>query len=273
MSRRTSPEPRGAISLDSVRVLDDAAGDRDDRRRDGDLRLRRAHARHVPRRLHRHRRRRARPPASRASRSCPPTRRRSSRPRRSSRSCIRRRTPRSTCSRPCRTPPAACCCSATRRPTPTPAPACRWTPSARTSCGCRARRRPARRAGSAPSRYIVSDGTDDAARASRARRPSTCCRPAPELAPIAVDDTVVVRAGAQIDIPVLDNDVAPAGGRPDPEPGSVVSSTSATRSRSPRGDVLRYLAPDRAGRVHDRLLGVHDRALRRSPTPPPCASA
>lgn len=94
--------------------------------------------------------------------------------------------------------------------------------------------------------YVVSDGTED--RGARVEGEATVylLPPAPELAPIAVDDTVVVRAGAQIDIPVLDNDLSPAGGRPTLNPASVVSSTGSALAFA-SGDLLRYLAPTKPG--------------------------
>ncbi|MDY0910314.1 Ig-like domain-containing protein [Microbacterium sp. CFBP9034] len=94
--------------------------------------------------------------------------------------------------------------------------------------------------------YVISDGTED--QGSRVEGEATVylLPPAPELAPIAVDDTVVVRAGAQIDIPVLVNDISPAGGRPTLNPASVVSSTKGALAFA-AGDVLRYLAPDKPG--------------------------
>ena len=94
--------------------------------------------------------------------------------------------------------------------------------------------------------YVVSDGTED--RGARVEGEATVylLPPAPELAPIAVDDTVVVRAGAQIDIPVLDNDLSPSGGRPTLNPESVVSSTGDALAFA-SGDLLRYLAPSKPG--------------------------
>ena len=94
--------------------------------------------------------------------------------------------------------------------------------------------------------YVVSDGTED--RGARVEGEATVylLPPAPELAPIAVDDTVVVRAGAQIDIPVLENDLSPSGGRPTLNPADVVSSTSDALAFA-SGDVLRYLAPSEPG--------------------------
>lgn len=95
-------------------------------------------------------------------------------------------------------------------------------------------------------KYVVSDGTED--QGSRVEGEATVflLPPAPELAPIAVDDTVVVRAGAQIDIPVLENDISPAGGRPTLNPASVVSSSEDALAFG-AGDVLRYLAPTEPG--------------------------
>jgi hypothetical protein len=94
--------------------------------------------------------------------------------------------------------------------------------------------------------YVVSDGTED--RGARVEGEATVylLPPAPELAPIAVDDTVVVRAGAQIDIPVLENDLSPAGGRPTLNPETITSS-SKTALAFASGDLLRYLAPSKPG--------------------------
>src|SRR6187431_1710158 len=94
--------------------------------------------------------------------------------------------------------------------------------------------------------YTISDGTDDRGSSVQGEATVYLLPPAPELAPIAVDDTVVVRAGAQIDIPVLDNDIAPAGGRPTLDPSSVVSSSGAALAFG-SGGVLRYLAPATPG--------------------------
>lgn len=94
--------------------------------------------------------------------------------------------------------------------------------------------------------YMVSDGTEDAGAAVEGEATVYLLPPAPELAPIAVDDTVVVRAGAQIDIPVLDNDISPAGGRPTLNPAAVRSSSDAALAFA-SGDLLRYLAPEEPG--------------------------
>ncbi|MEI3846304.1 MULTISPECIES: Ig-like domain-containing protein [unclassified Microbacterium] len=94
--------------------------------------------------------------------------------------------------------------------------------------------------------YVVSDGTEDAGSSVTGEATVYLLPPAPELAPIAVDDTVVVRAGAQIDIPVLDNDISPAGGRPTLNAASVRSSTDVALAFG-SGDLLRYLAPGEPG--------------------------
>ncbi|MDL9979150.1 Ig-like domain-containing protein [Microbacterium sp. ASV49] len=95
-------------------------------------------------------------------------------------------------------------------------------------------------------RYVVSDGTEDQGARIEGEASVTLLPPAPELAPIAVDDNVVVRAGAQVDIPVLDNDVAAAGGTVTLNPASVHSSTSTALAFA-AGRMLRYLAPSTPG--------------------------
>ncbi|KRB38527.1 Ig-like domain-containing protein [Microbacterium sp. Root180] len=95
-------------------------------------------------------------------------------------------------------------------------------------------------------RYIVSDGTEDRGASVEGEATVYLLPPAPELAPIAVDDSVVVRSGAQIDIPVLENDISPAGGRPTLNPATVASSTDDALAFA-SGDVLRYLAPSEPG--------------------------
>lgn len=94
--------------------------------------------------------------------------------------------------------------------------------------------------------YRVSDGTTDEGASVTGEATVYLLPPAPEAAPITVDDAVVVRAGSQIDIPVLDNDVAAAGGRPRLDPESIESS-SADALAFASGDVLRYLAPEEPG--------------------------
>ncbi|QEW02066.1 Ig-like domain-containing protein [Microbacterium lushaniae] len=94
--------------------------------------------------------------------------------------------------------------------------------------------------------YTVSDGTEDAGARVAGEATVYLLPPAPELAPIAVDDIVTVRAGAQVDIPVLENDISPAGGRPSLDPSSVASSVPEALAFA-SGDLLRYLAPTEPG--------------------------
>lgn len=73
--------------------------------------------------------------------------------------------------------------------------------------------------------------------------------PPPEPAsPIAVDDQLTVRAGAQVDIPVLENDAPPAGGTLTLDPTSVSSSDDQALAFA-SGRVLRVLAPEQPGTV------------------------
>ncbi|MFT4229989.1 MAG: Ig-like domain-containing protein [Microbacterium sp.] len=95
-------------------------------------------------------------------------------------------------------------------------------------------------------RYTVSDGTDDAGSRVEGEATVYLLPSPPELAPIAVDDSVTVRAGAQLDIPVLGNDVAPSGGAITLNPASVASS-AANGLAFASGSLLRYLAPTTPG--------------------------
>lgn len=63
--------------------------------------------------------------------------------------------------------------------------------------------------------------------------------------PVAVADQITVRAGAQIDIPVLDNDVAPAGATLMLDPRQTTDDLPGLAF--PSGSVLRYLATDEPG--------------------------
>ena len=67
-------------------------------------------------------------------------------------------------------------------------------------------------------------------------------QPARDISPIAVPDTVTVRAGAQVDIPVLANDVSPRGEKLAIAPGLVTSDTPGELAFV-SSDSLRYLAP------------------------------
>jgi hypothetical protein len=95
--------------------------------------------------------------------------------------------------------------------------------------------------------YTVSDGTDDEGSRVAGEATVYLLPPAPEIAPIAVDDSVTVRAGAQVDIPVLDNDISPAGGRPTIDPASVQARPASDALAFASGGLLRYLAPTTPG--------------------------
>ncbi|MGN6274110.1 MAG: Ig-like domain-containing protein [Protaetiibacter sp.] len=64
--------------------------------------------------------------------------------------------------------------------------------------------------------------------------------------PIAVPDAISVRAGAQVDIPVLANDVSPRGERAQLHP-EVEGSGAAGELVFASGDLVRYLAPQTPG--------------------------
>ena len=66
------------------------------------------------------------------------------------------------------------------------------------------------------------------------------------VGPIAVPDTVTVRAGGQVDIPVTDNDVSPRGERLMVLP-TVDESKRDGELVFVSGDMVRYLAPTKAG--------------------------
>lgn len=66
------------------------------------------------------------------------------------------------------------------------------------------------------------------------------------IAPIALPDSITVRAGAQVDIPVLANDVATRGELLAVHPSVVGSGTDGELAFS-GGDVVRYLAPTTPG--------------------------
>ncbi len=94
--------------------------------------------------------------------------------------------------------------------------------------------------------YRVSDGSSDEGSSVIGEATVYLLPAASEEPPIAIDDAVVVRVGAQIDIPVLENDVAAAGAPPRLDPESIVSSSPDALAFA-AGDVLRYLAPMQAG--------------------------
>ncbi len=72
-------------------------------------------------------------------------------------------------------------------------------------------------------------------------------RPTGLQPPIATDDTVSVRVGAAINIPVLENDVHPDGETLTLDPQLTTTLTGDSGLLFPSGNILRYLAPDRPG--------------------------
>jgi hypothetical protein len=95
-------------------------------------------------------------------------------------------------------------------------------------------------------RYVVSDGTNDAGARITGEATVYLLPASADLAPIAVDDAVVARVGAQLDIPVLDNDVATSGGAITLDPATVRSSSKNALAFA-SGRMLRYLAPGKPG--------------------------
>lgn len=95
-------------------------------------------------------------------------------------------------------------------------------------------------------RYTVGDGTRDTGAQVTGEVAVFLLPPASDLSPVAVDDAITVRVGSQVDIPVLDNDVAAAGRSLMLDPSSIDSSTDAALAFA-SGSVLRYLAPSDPG--------------------------
>jgi len=104
-------------------------------------------------------------------------------------------------------------------------------------------------------RYVVSDGTADEGSRVEGEATVYLLPVAPERQPIAVDDSIEVRVGTQVDIPVLRNDVAPAGSAVTLNPEQVRSSDPSALAFA-AGDLLRYLAPTTAG-VYEVEYGVY----------------
>ncbi|KHK99532.1 hypothetical protein LK09_02575 [Microbacterium mangrovi] len=103
-------------------------------------------------------------------------------------------------------------------------------------------------------RYTVSDGSGGVGGSVTGQATVYLLPPPPELAPIAVDDQVVVRVGAQVDIPVLDNDVSTSGQAMTLDPASVRTLGAAGHGSLAfaSGRMLRYLAPTAPGQYRVR---------------------
>ncbi|TFD63608.1 Ig-like domain-containing protein [Cryobacterium ruanii] len=95
-------------------------------------------------------------------------------------------------------------------------------------------------------RYTVSDGTENPLYTVRGEATVYLLEAPVPQAPIAMNDSVSVRVGAQIDIPVLENDVASDG-------NIVILNAESVQNRSDQGLAfaagaeLRYLAPNEPG--------------------------
>jgi large repetitive protein len=99
--------------------------------------------------------------------------------------------------------------------------------------------------------YTVSDGSSSENGSVMGEATVFLLPAAVPQAPIAVDDAVTVRAGAQIDIPVLENDIAPGG-------NIIVLNPEAVKNESKKGlafastTAVRYLAPREPGNYEVR---------------------
>ncbi|WP_430868069.1 Ig-like domain-containing protein [Demequina aurantiaca] len=94
--------------------------------------------------------------------------------------------------------------------------------------------------------YTASDGTGRPAATVRGEVTVVLLDSDVPSAPLAVDDSITVRVGAQADISVLANDVGPAGNVIALDPGSVTADAGSGLS-FPAGPRIRYLAPQQAG--------------------------
>jgi hypothetical protein len=92
-------------------------------------------------------------------------------------------------------------------------------------------------------RYTVTDGAGNFVEGSIT---VFLVPPAHDIAPIAIADSATVKAGALVDIPVLDNDVSPRGERLALYP-DLVGSGQAGELAFVSGSRVRYLAPTEPG--------------------------
>ncbi|WP_156155862.1 Ig-like domain-containing protein [Demequina phytophila] len=94
--------------------------------------------------------------------------------------------------------------------------------------------------------YTVSDGSGRAAMTVRGEITVILLDAAVPTAPLAADDPITVRAGGQVDVRVLDNDVAAAGAVVALDAGSVEAPDEGGLAFA-AGPLVRILAPDRPG--------------------------
>ncbi|WP_344755292.1 Ig-like domain-containing protein [Gryllotalpicola koreensis] len=90
--------------------------------------------------------------------------------------------------------------------------------------------------------YLVSDGTNSPDMRVQGVATVYLLPDQPPSRPVAINDSVTVRAGAQVDIPVLANDVAPNGDLVELDPSSI-QDPSRQGLAFASGNVLRFLAP------------------------------
>jgi hypothetical protein len=95
-------------------------------------------------------------------------------------------------------------------------------------------------------KYTVSDGTGNALQTAHGEATVILLPQAAAQAPIAVPDAVTVRAGSQIDVPVLDNDLAPDGNALILNPDKLVYESEEGLAFV-SGSKLRLLAPETPG--------------------------
>ncbi|MEV7694156.1 Ig-like domain-containing protein [Microbacterium sp. NPDC089189] len=94
--------------------------------------------------------------------------------------------------------------------------------------------------------YTVSDGTGNGYTTTTGEVTVVLLPAATAEPPIAVDDAVTVRAGSQIDIPVLENDTAPAGALFSIDAETITNESGAGLAFA-TGRLVRYLAPTEPG--------------------------
>ncbi|HUH53447.1 MAG TPA: Ig-like domain-containing protein, partial [Microbacteriaceae bacterium] len=95
-------------------------------------------------------------------------------------------------------------------------------------------------------KYSVSDGSDLPGRSATGEITFVLLPQGDAAAPIAVDDSVTVNPGTQIDIPVLENDIAPTGTQIQVDPASIVNEHEAGLAFA-NSRQIRYLAPEKPG--------------------------
>ncbi|WP_296665906.1 Ig-like domain-containing protein [Demequina sp.] len=94
--------------------------------------------------------------------------------------------------------------------------------------------------------FTVTDGSGRAPMTVRGEVTVVLLDAAVPAPPLAGDDAITVRAGGQVDVRVLDNDIAAAGSVVALDAGSVAAPADGGLA-FPAGPVLRYLAPETPG--------------------------